>query len=479
MRYAFLAVLSVIGLTYCALAQDSSPAQGPSAEVMKAVSRSVVQVIARDCDGATRTASGFLWGNSQQVVTALHAVSGCGRIASYFQGVGEVGARPVRQLVNADLVLMQLDRSATGLPLKESAASPAVNDKLQAIGFYYGVPTLDNRAVTVTIGASTLEDMLTDTLKEAIMRAGSPDLSVRIIRLDGHLLPGLSGAPIVNYRGEVVGIGSGGLENGAAGVSWAVVAAYLKQFKTASPFTPTRTLPYAKRIFFSTEEGFSGKRSITCGDLDFVYLRRGTVEQFSRSTDSPAGLIQLASAAGLSSNEVSTIPLDGYVNPESGGTFVLPAGSSLTQEGTMCRVSLSQGDFMWIASARTNSPMRTQQITVGWEQTWSQKVPVTWVAEPSYSYLAPYTRTSDGLIVNRKTSNGYEGMTPKALAFETLMLRGDSVMGIIAMNQTFDPLRHRECLSNPTFPSCSQFKADYLNWSAAVLGTFLSTFPPR
>jgi S1-C subfamily serine protease len=48
------------------------------------------------------------------------------------------------------------------------------------------------------------------------------------VRLDGHFLPGLSGAPIFDVSGKVVAIGSGGLKSGAASVSWAVPALHLE-----------------------------------------------------------------------------------------------------------------------------------------------------------------------------------------------------------------------------------------------------------
>ena len=74
-------------------------------------------------------------------------------------------------LVDGDLVLLHLDQKATAPPLQVADSEPVVNDILQAIGYYYGVPTLDSRKLEVTIGSThntVLRDMLPDTLKKAV-----------------------------------------------------------------------------------------------------------------------------------------------------------------------------------------------------------------------------------------------------------------------------------------------------------------------
>jgi hypothetical protein len=446
---------------------------------MTAVARSVVQVIGRNCGGESRTGSGFLWGNSQQVVTALHVVAACEHIAAYFQGHGEVAAQPIRQLIDADLVLLHLNYSPSAAPLKESSLAPGVNERLQAIGFYYGVPTLDNRSLTVTIGSPILQDLLTNTLAQQIARAGSPSLSARILRLEGHLLPGLSGAPVINSSGEVVGIGSGGLKDGAAGVSWAIAASYLSLLGSAPAYQQPVAAPPTAGVFFSTTEGFSGT-GVNCGELDFVRLRRSTVGELAPSSDNPTALIQIAATAGLSAAELSSIPLDNYVNPGSGGSFALPSGAELSNDSGMCKVTLSGGKYMvWIASAHADSPVQMQQITTGWEGVWSHKLPITWMENPYFSYWQPSSRPSDGLVINRKTWAGYHALTMNAEAFETLMARGNTVIGVIVMNREFNPPQYQQCLAIPTLPGCDQVNADYLQWTASFLGTFLSTFPPQ
>lgn len=468
-------------------AGESSSTDGPSAAVMQAVTRSVIQVISRDCPEGSRTGTGFIWGNAQQAVTALHVVAGCKNVSAYFQGKGEVAATPSHQLPSADLVLLHLDQRAAAPPLQMTDSEPVVNDILEAIGYYYGVQTLDSRRLEVTIGSThntVLRDMLPDALKKAVHDAGSPELSVRILRMEGHLLPGLSGAPVINASGQVVGIGSGGLADGAAGVSWAIRSSYLKDLLSGPAVAPINSVAAAitrPGIFFSFEEGFTATGSTRkCGDLDFVHFRSSTVGDLGRFTDDPVGFLQLASTSGISADKLAAVPLDTYVNPASGASVAVPAGAAFVDDHGMCKISLANGKYtLWIVSARATSPIQVNQITQRWEQTWSQKVPLTWMLNPAYSYGHPTFRSSDGLTVNRKTFAGYNVLALRGEAFETLMARGNTVVGVMIMSSDFDPPLYQKCLAMASLPECAQVNTDYSQWVAAISGTALSTFPPQ
>jgi hypothetical protein len=163
------------------------------------------------------------------VVTALHVVAGCARITVYWEKHSGVTQRAqiVRVLNGIDLALLEAT-GAPGKPLAADARRPRVDAQLEVLGYYLAVPTMDSKPLRVTFGSSRLRDMLPTHVRRELQQSGAIDLDMEIVRLDGHLLPGLSGAPIFDVSGKVVAIGSGGLKSGAASVSWAVPALHLE-----------------------------------------------------------------------------------------------------------------------------------------------------------------------------------------------------------------------------------------------------------
>ena len=51
----------------------------------------------------------------------------------------------------------------------------------------------------------------------------SPSVNIQVISLEGHLLPGHSGAPIFNRENRVIGVSNGGLASGTIEISWGIL----------------------------------------------------------------------------------------------------------------------------------------------------------------------------------------------------------------------------------------------------------------
>jgi hypothetical protein len=449
---------------------------GPTAQVMQKAASSVVQIIARDCLDQNKTGSGFVWEDNSHVVTAFHVVGGCSKIVAYIQGRGEIVGEIVRVLSRADLALVKLKVAAPVGPLKAAMAVPNINENLQVIGFYYGVPTLDSRTLTVTLGSSTLNDMLTDQARNSLQQASGIDLGIDILRLDGNLVPGLSGAPLINQQGEVVGIGSGGLENGLAGISWAVRAHYLDELAQAPAPTSAETSESASNLFSAPLEG-SSPSQLPCGDFNFVRTKKRTLRELLNTTDDITGFMQLASTAQFDVKQLESIEYTVYSEQNSGASVAVPSGASLTSQQGECQVAFQDSVFIRVGSRHVATPLDVQAASVDFEQKFDYRGQ-TWFANPAFSYLQP-TQRADGLIVRRKAAVGYSGQLIHGLAFETLLSKGDIFVGVQATNSGIDPQTWSYCPYQPAdAPTCARYHQVYNFWAATLLGVHLSTIPP-
>ncbi|MBB3105335.1 S1 family peptidase [Azomonas macrocytogenes] len=217
-------ILSVLALMIPAVAISQAP---PSEAVRQQVLRSVVQVNASGCrDGTRRSGSGFLFEMSGNIVTAHHTFGGCSQIQVIYEGVQAPArrlfdARIVRVHPAGDLGLLEVATPPTLPALHLSTKSISKDASYASFGYPLGVPTASDQLVTLAVGATRLQDILPDEAARELNRSGSRiSIQTSVLRLNVALQPGMSGGPIVDAAGDVVGIVAGGLKAGAAPVSW-------------------------------------------------------------------------------------------------------------------------------------------------------------------------------------------------------------------------------------------------------------------
>ncbi|MCH8961020.1 MAG: trypsin-like peptidase domain-containing protein, partial [Bacteroidetes bacterium] len=178
-----------------------------------------------------RELTGFLVSGYDGIITALHGVAGCRKR-------GAVGADKKHGFPDLQLTQVDIDRDlalleATERPKKEEMSrlpklkpsppgDPDRLSELRVIGFPLTVNTV------LTSRLQIRDDLYTswhDTNSDAIgvlSDRGSPDLDVQMLNIEGHFLPGHSGAPVLNGKGQVVAVANGGLALGYAEISLAV-----------------------------------------------------------------------------------------------------------------------------------------------------------------------------------------------------------------------------------------------------------------
>jgi putative serine protease PepD len=178
----------------------------------------------------TATGSGFVLDRSGLILTNDHVVAGANKITVSLNGSNGPtrAATLVREDRSNDLALLRVDPSGLDLhPLTlGSSKSVQVGDPAYAIGNPYG---LDQ---TLTTGVVSATDRHIQAPNNATID--------NVIQTDAALNPGNSGGPLLDSRGQVIGVnsqiesgGSGGFFSqggGNTGIGFAVPSDTIKAF---------------------------------------------------------------------------------------------------------------------------------------------------------------------------------------------------------------------------------------------------------
>jgi S1-C subfamily serine protease len=185
--------------------------QGDIQSILAAVEPSVVRIDVSQGFRGQASGTGFVIDPDGVIVTNAHVISGSGAITVTLpDGETEraevVGADPSR-----DLAVLQIGRS--GLPAVKlgSSSDLRVGDEVVAIGHALGLE-----------GAPTVTTGVVSALDRTIATTQSMQLD-DVIQTDAAINRGNSGGPLVNVRGEVVGINTAIADPSyATNIGWAI-----------------------------------------------------------------------------------------------------------------------------------------------------------------------------------------------------------------------------------------------------------------
>ena len=163
--------------------------------------------------------SGFIIDPEGDILTNAHVVNGVDQVivtlkdGRSFEGVVE-GIDEI-----TDLAVVKIDAGNTDLPVAPLGNSDQVEvgDWAIAVGNPLG---LDN---TVTLG-------IVSTLKRSSATIGIPNKRLEFIQTDAAINPGNSGGPLLNQRGEVIGINTA-IRADATGIGFAIPINKAKEIK--------------------------------------------------------------------------------------------------------------------------------------------------------------------------------------------------------------------------------------------------------
>lgn len=326
------------------------------------LNKSVVKVVYSCSDiGKAKSGTGFVWKKGNQIVTALHLVVGnCtnGSIkifiptnSSYTKGTF-YSAKLIKVLKSADLALLEVNIPNLK-PLSLTSSTLFIKQTVDVIGYPLGAPSKRSIQLSIPFNESKKlrPNIPVGTLNELSKLSFNVDLDV--IHFQGSLLPGLSGAPIFNNKGQIIAIGNGGLNKGQVGISWGIPADKLLELETSSEnistidnnFNKSSELAFSAEIpidiselgedFLLEEKKILQKDMFTIEDLDFYKVATKSftdILKYSNDQSSITSLINIFQKTTLTKTEFNI-----YRNFESGATFVLPLGYSLfKRDNSIC-----------------------------------------------------------------------------------------------------------------------------------------------
>ena len=203
--------LSVLAASLCFLAM-SALADDRLVALNEKVSPSVVYLEASLPRG-TSQGSGFIAGDGM-IVTNYHVLEGCRDLTVKFTGGAFAKARGVLYLdKDSDIAIVKVvTRPELMKSLAISSALPKQGEDVAAFGNPLGMEFTVTRGVVSAVRSSS-----------SFHEAGSRKRSGTWIQTDAAISPGSSGGPLVNYRGEVVGVNTASLDaDGSQNLNFAV-----------------------------------------------------------------------------------------------------------------------------------------------------------------------------------------------------------------------------------------------------------------
>ncbi len=163
--------------------------------------------------------SGFVFDKAGYIITNYHVIAGAGSIQVTFSNNQSIDATLVGSDPSTDIAVLKVNTTASALTTLTLGDSDRVQvgDAVVAIGNPFGL----NRSVTAGI-VSALQRQITAPADAA----GNQYAIDHVIQTDAAINHGNSGGPLLNARGEVIGVNAqietGGASQGNVGVGFAV-----------------------------------------------------------------------------------------------------------------------------------------------------------------------------------------------------------------------------------------------------------------
>ena len=338
LRFFFLfAALTLSGLAVLV----AQPAFNPK-QLDQSLAKITVLEGSPDQPRATAVATGFVWKEKKYVVTSLHVMrKGARYQVNWPKNPGSPWtAKPVGHLQEADLVLLEIEPNRRGelpgwTPLQKVAqVIDPYGKEVHTLGYHGRIPApLD---MTLRMGNNRKLNATIDPKQaEIIKKVKTPKVDLEVLYFqNGSLLPGFSGAPLVDDSGKLIGVGDGGLEEGMKNISWGIPAHHLEGLLEARGTGLPAELGAASGLHFASEledesaPAEAEMRVIEHAGMRLVLKKTRTFGQMLETADNRQDLEH--QLKDFQKVDVSSLRYDVYEDLEYGVLLAVPAGRDLT-----------------------------------------------------------------------------------------------------------------------------------------------------
>ena len=281
--------------------------------LFRKVEGSVVQVTDPNTPGllGPRLGSGFVYDSEGHIITNNHVVAGGnGDLDVTFLDGNVYNARLVGADPYADLAVLKVEGvpkdKLVPLPLGNSS-SLMIGEPVAAVGNPFGLSGSLTEGIVSGLGRSlpsSVPEEPTNPQLDIPLLPESPTFSIPdIIQTDAAINPGNSGGPLLNMRGEVIGINSAIFSTTGAysGVGFAIPSNTIKKVVPSLITTGSYTHPYigitgidvtpdiAKAMGLQEARGFLITGIIAGGPSDKAGLRGGYIVDNINGTEIQLG----------------------------------------------------------------------------------------------------------------------------------------------------------------------------------------------
>lgn len=192
--------------------------------------------------GGTLTGFFYRQNNITGVVTCLHGVVPGNNYVAWGERESFVNLSVKYVDIDHDLAFLSSDIISQKKEVLEPAKSaPVAKIPIKVLGFPAGMRSINIKWVKMgDPSIKQLIKMLPANQISFFSGRQSPNPKIDVLYIDGQMIPGHSGAPVLDDANHVYGVVFGGVHAGAAGITWAIPVTAIQWTDIAAPGVAAR-----------------------------------------------------------------------------------------------------------------------------------------------------------------------------------------------------------------------------------------------